>query len=133
MKILLSKLLVIIIIIFSLANLNACVNRKTTDLQHLFLTPPDSVALACYWYWINDNISVEGVVKDLEAMAEVGIRRVFIGNIGLASSRSIYGKVNILSPEWWEAIHQAMKTATQLGLEIGVFNSPGWSQSGGPW
>ena len=133
MRILLSKLLVIIIIFFSLANFNACVNPKTTDLQQLFLTPPDSVALACYWYWVNDNISVEGLVKDLEAMAEVGIRRVFIGNIGLASSRSIYGKVNILSPEWWEAMHQAMKTATQLGLEIGVFNSPGWSQSGGPW
>ncbi|MGV8092139.1 MAG: glycosyl hydrolase [Mangrovibacterium sp.] len=26
-----------------------------------------------------------------------------------------------------------LKTATELNIEIGIFNSPGWSQSGGPW
>jgi hypothetical protein len=26
-----------------------------------------------------------------------------------------------------------LKTATKLNIEIGIFNSPGWSQSGGPW
>ena len=30
-------------------------------------------------------------------------------------------------------MHAALKTATELGIEIGIFNSPGWSQSGGPW
>ena len=28
---------------------------------------------------------------------------------------------------------QPFKTAGDLGIEIGIFNSPGWSQSGGPW
>lgn len=112
---------------------SANVNKETENLQKAFLTPPDSVALAAYWYWISDNISTEGVVKDLESMAAVGIRRVFIGNVGQEPSKTIYGDVPILSPEWWKAMHQAMKTATQLGLEIGVFNCPGWSQSGGAW
>ncbi|MDR0337891.1 MAG: hypothetical protein LBI18_12455 [Planctomycetaceae bacterium] len=100
-------------------------------LQEGFLNPPESVRVGVYWYWINDNISREGVVKDLEAMAKVGITRAYIGNIGEQSGD--YGQHKLLSDEWWNITHEAMKTATQLGIEIGMFNSPGWSQSGGPW
>ena len=86
---------------------------------------------AVYWYWISDNISKDGVVKDLHAMKGAGINRAFIGNIGLEDVP--YGKVKMLSEEWWEILHIALKTATELNIEIGIFNSPGWSQSGGPW
>ena len=92
---------------------------------------PDSMQLAVYWYWLSDNISKEGVIKDLEAMKKVGINRAFIGNIGLDDVP--YGKVKLFTPEWWEITHTALKKATELGIEIGMFNSPGWSQSGGPW
>ncbi|MDR1096732.1 MAG: glycoside hydrolase family 2 [Tannerella sp.] len=94
---------------------------------------PDSMQIGVYWYWISDNISKEGVIKDLEAMKEVGINRAFIGNIGLGGPGISYGKVKLLSPEWWEITHTALKKATELDIEIGIFNSPGWSQSGGPW
>lgn len=96
-----------------------------------FATPPDSIQTAVYWYWISDNISKEGVVKDLHSMKKVGINRAFIGNIGLDDIP--YGNVKMLSEEWWEILHIALKTATELNIEIGIFNSPGWSQSGGPW
>ncbi|HEY5393313.1 MAG TPA: glycosyl hydrolase, partial [Hanamia sp.] len=96
-----------------------------------FTTPPDSMLLSVYWYWISDNISKEGVIKDLHAMKKVGINRAFIGNIGLDDVP--YGKVKIFSDEWWDIIHTALKTATELNIEIGIFNGPGWSQSGGPW
>jgi len=95
-----------------------------------FITPADSMQTAVYWYWISDNISKDGVVKDLHAMKKAGINRAFIGNIGLDQS---YGKVKMLSDEWWDILHVALKTATELNIEIGIFNSPGWSQSGGPW
>ena len=39
----------------------------------------------------------------------------------------------MLSEEWWDILHAALKKATELDIEIGIFNSPGWSQSGGPW
>lgn len=39
----------------------------------------------------------------------------------------------MLSDEWWDVLHTALKKATELDIEIGIFNSPGWSQSGGPW
>ncbi|MEQ8239326.1 MAG: glycosyl hydrolase [Cyclobacteriaceae bacterium] len=96
-----------------------------------FVKPADSMKTAVYWYWVSDNISKEGIVKDLHAMRDAGINRAFIGNIGLAGVP--YGEVKMLSDEWWECIHTALKTATELDIEIGIFNSPGWSQSGGPW
>ena len=96
-----------------------------------FRAVPDSIRIGAYWYWLSDNISKEGVINDLHAMKEAGITRVFIGNIGIDNLP--YGEVKIFSPEWWEAIHAALKTATELDIEMGIFNSPGWSQSGGPW
>ncbi|MDP2335791.1 MAG: glycosyl hydrolase [Bacteroidota bacterium] len=100
-------------------------------LQGGFITPPDSIQTSVYWYWISDNISKEGVINDLQSMKKAGINRAFIGNIGLADVP--YGKVKMLSEEWWNILHAVLKTATELNIEIGIFNSPGWSQSGGPW
>jgi len=96
-----------------------------------FVTPPDSIQTSVYWYWISNNISKEGVVKDLESMKKAGINRAFIGNIG--QDDVPYGNVKMLSDEWWDVLHTALKKATELDIEIGIFNSPGWSQSGGPW
>lgn len=106
-------------------------NLQKQQLDIDFIAPPESIQTSVYWYWISDNISKEGVVRDLESMKAVGINRAFIGNIGLDDVP--YGNVKMLSDEWWEIIHVALKTATELDIDIGIFNSPGWSQSGGPW
>jgi len=100
-----------------------------SDLRQTFAHIPDSVQTSVYWYWIDGNISKEGVVKDLEAMKKVGINRAFIGNIGLDE----HANVRMFSGQWWDILHTALKTATRLNIRIGMFNGPGWSQSGGPW
>ncbi len=101
-------------------------------IERSFITP-DSVQSSVYWYWINDNISKEGVVKDLQSMKQAGINRAFIGNIGLSPQGYPYGNAKLFTEEWWDVMHTALKTATKLGIDIGIFNCPGWSQSGGPW
>jgi hypothetical protein len=100
-------------------------------LETGFATVPDSIQTSIYWYWISDNISKEGVIHDLESMKKVGINRAFIGNIWQDYVPA--GKAKIFTDEWWEILHAALKRATELNIEIGIFNSPGWSQSGGPW
>lgn len=97
------------------------------------MNPAEKVQTSVYWYWISGNISEEGVKKDLYSMKEAGINRAFIGNIGLEGIHTPYKTVPFYSEEWWKILHAALKTATELGIEIGIFNSPGWSQSGGPW
>ena len=112
--------------------LAACTDSPETDeLFTKFQTAKCDQRVAVYWYWISDNISVEGVEHDLEAMKKAGIDRAFIGNIWEDNVKP--GKVKALTPEWWEVLHAALKKATELDIEIGIFNSPGWSQSGGPW
>ncbi len=105
------------------------------NMENIFTNAPDSIKTSVYWYWMQDNISKEGVIEDLKSMQKAGINRAFIGsNIGGAYFPDIpAGKVKLFTDEWWEIIHTALKTAGELGIEIGIFNSPGWSQSGGPW
>ena len=96
-----------------------------------FTSLPEDQRVAVYWYWISDNISVEGVRHDLEAMKKAGIGRAFIAHIWQENVKP--GTIKVLSPEWWEVMYAALKKATELDIEIGLFNCPGWSQSGGPW
>ncbi|MDR0815400.1 MAG: glycoside hydrolase family 2, partial [Bacteroidales bacterium] len=117
---------------FLLFSLSGCQTGDFTALEEGFVAPPTDVRTGVYWYWINDNISKEGVIKDLQAMKQAGIDRAYIGHIG-EENRYPYGKIKMFTDEWWEVLHTALKTAGELDIEIGLFNSPGWSQSGGPW
>ncbi|MDR3268252.1 MAG: hypothetical protein LBT83_04205, partial [Tannerella sp.] len=100
--------------------------ESTNSLESGFTSPPETVRTGCYWYWTDDNITEEGIVADLHAMKKAGITRAFIGLIGVKN-------IGFMSEQWWKLVHVALKTATELDIEIGMFNCPGWSQSGGPW
>ena len=96
-----------------------------------FRQPPNQTRPWCYWYWMSGNISKDGITKDLEAMAKVGIGTAFIGNIG--GQGPAVGPVKVLSDPWWDMMTHAVREGGRTGVDLGVFNSPGWSQSGGPW
>ncbi len=99
-------------------------------LQQDFVVPHDTNVVWCYYYWINDDISREGVTKDMEAMKEFGIGGLFVGNINPAN---MDGPVPLFSEEWWDITVHTVTEGHRLGIDVGFFNSPGWSQSGGPW
>lgn len=100
-------------------------------LESGFLSPPPQTKPWVYWYWISDHISRDGITRDLESMARVGIGEAFIGNIFLDDIPA--GEVKVLSEEWWSLVEHAIREGGRLGVDIGMFNCPGWSQSGGPW
>ena len=101
------------------------------ELTAGFANPPEETKPWCYWYWISDNVTKEGITHDLEAMARVGIGEAMIGNI--VDESTPLGNLHIFTPQWWAAMQHAVREGGRLGVKIGVFNSPGWSQSGGPW
>ena len=45
----------------------------TNMLRKNFMTPPDSARPGVYWYFMDGNLSKEGMTKDLESMKKVGI------------------------------------------------------------
>jgi hypothetical protein len=113
--------------IFLLALLLAFANVAVADeLVDRFANPPDGTKPRCYWYWIDGQITREGITRDLEAMRRVGIGEGYIGIIG-------GGEVKALSEPWWALVEHAVREAGRVGVDVGLFNCPGWSQSGGPW
>lgn len=105
---------------------------QTSLLDEEFRNPPENVRTSVFWYWMCGNISKEGVVKDLQEMKRVGINRAFIGNNFIDPNEG-GREVKLMSEEWWDILHTALKTASELGIEVGIFNSPGWTTAGGPW
>ncbi|MCF0234419.1 MAG: glycoside hydrolase family 2, partial [Thermoguttaceae bacterium] len=101
------------------------------ELAQYFKNPAGKVRTGAYWYWLSGNSSVEGVQKDVAAMKSVGIDRAYIGDIGVDDVAT--GPTRFFSDRWWEIVHAAFKAASEHDVEMGIFNSPGWSQSGGPW
>ncbi len=115
------------------AEISAAKAKDGDSLAGVFKSPGDSVQTSVYWYWISGYVSEDGVRKDLEAMKKAGINRAFIGNVYLDGYKAPYKAVELFSDEWWAIMHAALKKASELGIEIGIFNCPGWSQAGGPW
>jgi len=124
------SLLVCLSVSSSCQNTRKLPEKKFREIKAGFETLADNNSLWCYWYWINDDISKDGITIDLEAMKEAGIGAAFIGNINPAGKD---GKVPMLSEEWWSHMVHAVSEGKRIGVDIGIFNCPGWSQSGGPW
>lgn len=108
----------------------SCRPEVIDDLAREFRDPPSYTRPWVYWYWIDENITRDGITKDLEAMARVGIGEALIGHVSPGETR---GDVPMLSDEWWNMVKYAVREGQRLGVDIGFFNGPGWSQSGGPW
>ena len=124
------------ILLLSILVFNSC-QKKTSfsetefrEIKGGFETPTDDNNLWCYWHWVDDDISKEGITKDLEAMKKAGIGGALIGNI---NPEEIDGKVPMMSEDWWSHMVHAVTEGKRIGVDIGIFNCPGWSQSGGPW
>lgn len=102
----------------------------SSEMYEGFVNPPDSTKPGIYWYWMNENVSKEGITKDLEALYGKGIGEVYIGNI---YDGGTMGAVKTLSDEWLECMRHAIREGSRIGINVSTFNCPGWSQSGGPW
>jgi len=63
-------------------------------------------------------------------MKDFGIGAVLIGNINLDE---VDGRVPLFSDEWRDITTHVVCEGHRLGIDVGFFNCPGWSQSGGPW
>ena len=48
------------------------------ELDQGFRAPPDYARPWVYWFWLNGNLTKQGITADLEAMRRVGIGGVLI-------------------------------------------------------
>ncbi len=111
------------------------VSAQTTGdtLERGFRNPPDSAKPRVWWHWMSGNISKEGIKADLEWMKRVGIGGFQNFDAGLNTPQIVEKRLVFMTPEWKDAFKYAATLADQLGLEMAIAGSPGWSESGGPW
>jgi hypothetical protein len=95
-----------------------------------FQSPPDSARPWVYWYFMDGNLSREGITADLEAMAVAGIGGAIFLEVNIGVPR---GPVEFMSPAWRELFVHAVREADRLGIEIALGSGPGWCGTGGPW
>ncbi len=98
-------------------------------LEQNFKNPPASAKPRTMWFWINGNVTKEGITADLEAMKNVGIQGALIFNVNLGNPK---GFADYLSTAWLDLFHFAALEAKRLELELSFHNGAGWSSTGGP-
>ena len=102
-------------------------------LQRGFQHPPDSAKPRVWWHWMNGNITKEGIRLDLEWMKRNGIGGFQNFDAALNTPQVVEKRLVYMTPEWKDAFKFTAALADQLGLEMAIAGSPGWSESGGPW
>jgi hypothetical protein len=96
----------------------------------IFRDPPASARPHTWWHWMNGNVTADGITRDLQAMARVGVGGVQMFDVGSGIPK---GPAATLSAEWIALVRHAIAECDRLGLSFTLHNCPGWSSSGGPW
>ena len=112
--------------------LAACaVGQSAEDkLASGFTNPPDSAKPRVWWHWMNGNITKEGIKLDLEWMHRVGIGGFQNFDAAINTPKLVDKRLLYMTPEWKDAFRYATTLADELGLEVAIAGSPGWSESG---
>jgi len=99
-------------------------------LEEGFARPPISARPWVYWFWLNGNITSNGITADLEAMQRAGIGGVLIMEVDQGTPK---GAAAFGGTEWRKLFQHVCAEAHRLGLQVNMNNDAGWCGSGGPW
>ena len=108
----------------------AAVGSAADNLEKEFVTPPDSARPWVYWFFMDGNLTREGMTADLEAMKKAGIGGAIYLEVGIGIER---GPVEFMSKQWQKLVGHAISEADRLGLALAMGSGPGWCGTGGPW
>lgn len=118
--------LIKLLLLWAVGAMSALAGTLETD----FVNPPDSARPGVYWYFMDGNLSREGMTRDLEAMKAAGLGHLIFLEVNVGVPR---GPVDFLSDAWQDLYVHAVREAERLGIEITLGSGPGWTGSGGPW
>ena len=104
--------------------------RAVQRLEQDFQEPPASARPWVYWFWLNGNITSNGITADLESMRRVGIGGVLIMEVDQGAP---VGPVDFMGSKWRGLFQHVVGEARRFGLEVNMNNDAGWNGSGGPW
>ena len=112
----------------------------SSALDEVFANPPQQAKPRVMWMWMGQNVTKDGITRDLEALKEAG----FGGAMMFALSdictpwaaeigNSPEPDVVAFTDPWWKLVRHAAAESKRLGLDFGMGNCPGYETSGGKW
>ncbi len=105
-------------------------NGAADELERGFAQPPQAAKPWVFWFWINGNISKEGITADLEALHNAGVGGLIWMEVsGMAWAPD--GPVPGGSAQWHECVQWAFRECARLGMQFDLSVDFGYG-SGGP-
>lgn len=108
----------------------SCSDNRNVDIESLFLNPPKEAKPWVMWFWMNGNVTKEGITADLEAMQKAGIGGTMMMSLGWYAPE---GTIDFDSPEWHDLYAHAVAESKRLGLEMILHQCDGYATAGGRW
>lgn len=96
-----------------------------------FMKPPRELQPSLYYWWMNGNVSKEGLTRDFEEMRKHGIGAAQITDGGTGGPDVPRGPA-FMGDQWREMFRYALKEAARCGIKLSVSVCSGWN-AGGPW
>jgi len=111
----------------------SCCESPIQSLRAGFDEPDSDSRPLTWWHWMNGNITIDGIRKDLTWMHDAGIGGVFLFDAGNFEGQIVKERLPYMSEGWKDAFRFSKRLADSLGLSMSFASSPGWSITGGPW
>lgn len=99
-----------------------------------FMEPPIGARPGAYWAWLNGNVDLPQITRELEEMKDKGMSGAEIWDVLCMKNDSgaVPAGPPFLGPESVKAISHAIDEADRLGLRLGLVASSSWN-AGGTW
>ncbi len=117
-------------VLFCILSWSGATAADGAGLAEQFRRPPDSARPWVYCFWLEGNVTREGITADLEAMRRAGIGGLLFMDGAMGNP---VGPHRFMSASWRAMFQHMVSEADRLGLKINLNNDPGWAGSGGPW
>ncbi len=101
----------------------------------LFRDPPMEARPGAFWDWLNGNVDLPEITRELEEMKAKGMSGAEIWDIGVIHplpEEPVPAGPAFLGPESLKSINHAIEQADRLGLHLGIVTSSSWN-AGGSW
>ena len=107
--------------------------KSQTELEKIFLCPPEEAKPRGYWIWPHGNFDYSRITEELREFKKKGLGGVDIYDMGISDPYDIIPPGNaFLSDQMMDGIDFALKEASKLDLAMGLSVSNGWN-AGGDW
>jgi hypothetical protein len=116
------------------ASMSIAAQTCNSALEAGFRNPGNEARPRAYWNWLNGDVSLPGLTRDLEEAKAKGLGGLEMWDTEAMRNPGGFVPAGppFMSPESVAAMHHSMKVAKRLGLELGLITSSGWN-AGGSW